>query len=283
MSNPVIIRIPSSVSKKAQIVPADKEISSLDEASKLLPAGVYTTFRTYQKFFVIHLRDHFDRLENSARLIGKQIQLDSDHIRVELRKTLTQFPANEARVRISIDLTREAGEIYLILEALHIPSLEEYHSGVAVLTRKMHRENPMAKVTSFITEASKIRKANSQLPINETLMISEDGTILEGISSNFFAVRNDAIYTAGEGILAGITRKTVIDIAESLGIPVNLHAIKVGDINNYSEAFITSASRAILPVTRIYDRVVGNGQVGKITQALQIAFQQNLDAVLEEI
>jgi len=283
MSNPVIIRIPSSVSKKAQIVPADKEISSLDEASKLLPAGVYTTFRTYQKFFVIHLRDHFDRLENSARLIGKQIQLDSDHIRVELRKTLTQFPANEARVRISIDLTREAGEIYLILEALHIPSLEEYHSGVAVLTRKMHRENPMAKVTSFITEASKIRKANSQLPINETLMISEDGTILEGISSNFFAVRNDAIYTAGEGILAGITRKTVIDIAESLGIPVNLHAIKVGDINNYSEAFITSASRAILPVTRINDRVVGNGQVGKITQALQIAFQQNLDAVLEEI
>lgn len=283
MSTLEILRIPSNISQKALSVLVDNEIPSLDEASRLLPAGVYTTFRTYQKVFVLHLRDHFDRLENSARLIGTQIQLDSDRIRVELRKMLSQFPANEARVRISIDLTIAVGEIYLILEDLHIPSLEEYHFGVAVVTRKMHRENPMAKVTSFITEASEIRKANRQLPINETLMVLDDGTILEGISSNFFAVRNEAIYTAGEGILTGITRKTVIDIAESLGIPVNLHAIKVGDINNYSEAFITSASRAILPVTRINDRLVGNGQVGKITQALQIAFQQNLDAVLEEI
>ncbi|HWQ03898.1 MAG TPA: aminotransferase class IV [Longilinea sp.] len=283
MSTLKIIRIPVIISQKSYTVLEDEEIHSLDEASRHIPAGVYTTFRTYQKFFVLHLRDHFERLENSASLTGKGIQLDRDRIRIDLRKALIQFPEIEARVRVSIDLTKEIGEVYLILEGLHTPSREDYHSGVAVITRTMHRENPEAKVTSFIAEASEIRKASSQLLINETLMVSEDGSILEGLSSNFFAVRNDVIYTAGKGILQGITRKTVVDIAESIGISVNLQPMKVGDLSHYSEAFITSASRAILPVIRIDDRVVGNGQVGKITQALQIAFQSNLDTFLEEI
>ena len=200
-----------------------------------------------------------------------------------MRKTLTQFPENETRIRISIDLTNEVGNVYLILEKLHTPSLDDYHFGVAVITRIMHRENPTAKVTAFIAEANEIRKANSQLPINDTLMVSENGSILEGLSSNFFAVRNGVLCTAGVGILEGITRKTVIEIAETIGIPVELHAVRIADLAKYSEAFITSASRAILPVTRINNHVIGNGQVGKITQRLQIAFQKNLDPVLEEI
>jgi branched-subunit amino acid aminotransferase/4-amino-4-deoxychorismate lyase len=279
----IIIRIPTNISQKAQILPKGNEVSSLDEASKLIPAGVYTTFRTYQKYFVLHLQDHFERLEYSANLTGNIIQLDQERIRIELRKALLQFSENEARIRISIDLTNEVGDVYLVFEKLQTPSKVDYQSGVAVVTLKMHRENPAAKVTSFIAEANGIRKANRQHPINETLMVLEDGSILEGLSSNFFAVKNDELYTAGEGILAGITRKTVIEIAETIGIRVELHAVKIGDLGRYSEAFITSASRAILPVTRINDQLVGNGQVGKITQRLQIAFQQNLDAVLEEI
>lgn len=279
----IIMRIPAIISQKVQLLPVKNEVASLDEASKIIPAGVYTTFRTYQKYFVLHLRDHFERLEISARLTGSAIQLDRERIKVELRKTLAQFPEKETRIRISIDLTKEAGDVYLILEELHTPSFDDYHFGVAVITRIMHRKNPTAKVTSFIAEANEIRKAYSPLPINDTLMVSENGLILEGLSSNFFAVKNGALYTAGVGILEGITRKTVIEIAETIGIPVELHAVRIADLTKYSEAFITSASRAILPVTRINDHMIGNGQVGKITQRLQIAFQKNLDPVLEEI
>lgn len=278
-----VVRIPVSQSQKSVVLDLAADTNTLDQASHQLPGGVYTTFRTYQKGYVLHLFDHFERLENSARLTGFNIQLDTDRVRRELRKALAQFPANEARVRVSIDLTDRIGDLYLILEPLHIPSLQEYRAGVTVITRKMQRENPQAKVTSFITRADEIRHDKSQQDIHETLMVSADGRILEGLSSNFFGIRDQILYTAGEGVLPGITRKLVIEVAEKAGYLVVFEAIKTDELERLSEAFITSASRAILPVTRINNRPVGTGQVGKITRELQFAFQKNLDAALDEI
>ncbi len=283
MPTPLVIKIPIDAGQKAFPVSLIGDTDSLNAASNQLPGGVYTTFRTYQKRFVLYLTEHFDRLINSAELTGHRIQLDTERIRLVLRKTLAQFPGEEARVRISIDLTDNIGDIFLILEELHIPSLQEYRSGVAVITRKMHRDNPQAKVTSFISRADEVRSQESQPDINETLMISDQGLVLEGLSSNFFGIRNQMIYTAGEGVLPGITRKLVIEVAERAGYPVELKSLKTDDLKQLSEAFITSASRAILPVTKINTWPVGTGQVGKITQTLQIAFQKNLDAALEEI
>lgn len=277
------IRIPTESGKKAQEIHFPIEPATLDEASNQLPGGVYTTFRTYQKNYVLHLLDHFERLEDSAERTGHRIQLDTERLRRELRKALAQYPADEARVRISIDLSNNIGDLYLVLEELHIPSLEDYRNGVAVITCKMHRDNPQAKVTSFITRAGEVRKQEAQAAIHETLMISDQGLVLEGLSSNFFGIRNQVVYTAGEGVLPGITRKLVIEIAEAAGYPVELKAIRFAELAQLSEAFITSTSRAILPVTRINNRPVGTGQVGKITHALQIAFQKNLDAALDLI
>jgi branched-chain amino acid aminotransferase len=284
MSALFVIRIPHWPSQRTQEISLTEGTQSLDEASRQLPGGVYTTFRTYQKNYVLHLFDHFERLENSAKLTGFPIQLDTLRVRRELRKALAQFPADETRVRISIDLTSSrTGDLYLLLEELRIPALEEYRSGVAVITRKMHRENPQAKVTSFISMADEVRNQESQANIHETLMVSEQGFVLEGLSSNFFGIRNQMVYTADEGVLPGITRKMVIEVAERAGYPVVLQNIKYEDLNKFSEAFITSASRAILPVARINNRPVGTGQVGKITRELMFAFQKNLDAVLDEI
>ncbi len=283
MSSILVIQIPADAGKKALPISLPEIPSTLNEASNQLPGGVYTTFRTYQKKYVLYLAEHFDRLVNSAALTGHTLTLDSERIRLALRKALAQFPAEETRVRISIDLSTMIGDSYLILEALHIPSLQEYRSGVAVITRKMHRENPQAKVTSFISRADMVRSQEGMTGINETLMISDQGLVLEGLTSNFFGIRNQIIYTAGEGVLPGITRKLAIEVAERAGYPVELKSLKVDELGQLSEAFITSASRAILPVTQINNRPVGTGQVGKITQTLQIAFQKNLDAALEEI
>lgn len=277
------IRIPDNPTQKTIILDLSADTATLDQASHQLPGGVYTTFRTYQKGYVLHLFDHFERLEDSARLVGFPIQLDTDRIRRELRKALAQFPADEARVRITIDLTRKIGDLYLILEALHIPSIQDYRTGVTVITRKMQRENPQAKVTSFINKADEVRHQEIQQNIHETLMVSTDGRILEGLSSNFFGVRDQTLFTAGEGVLPGITRKLVIEVAEKAGYSVVLEGIQINALDQLSEAFITSASRAILPVTRINNRPVGTGQVGKITRELQFAFQKNLDAALDEI
>lgn len=269
--------------KTAEKIVLPQSPLSLDDISRQIPGGVYTTFRTYQKRYAISLSDHFERLENSASLSGQSITLDREWIRLQLRKVLEHFLSEEARVRISIDLTKKAGDVYFGLEELHTPSIEEYRQGVSIITQKMHRENPQAKATSFIQEAEKVRQQNDKKGINEILMISDDGHVLEGLSSNFFGILHGHIVTAKDGILPGITRKVVLDLANQLGIPVVYNNLRVGDISKLDEAFITSASRAVLPVTNIDGQPVRNGQVGEITRKLQTAFQKNLDASLDLI
>ncbi len=283
MSLITTIIIPLRVGQRSEILRLQNQINSLDDASRQLPAGVYTTFRTYQKRYAVSLLEHFDRLESSARLSGTAISLDHERLRQELRSALNYFEPTEARVRISVDLTVNPGDVYLSLEELHTPTVDQYRDGVAVITRKMHRENPEAKATNFILEAEKVRHEINPQEINEVLMISEDDHVLEGLSSNFFGIQNEVLITAEEGILPGITRKMTIEIARQLGYFVVYRNIQREELPKLDEAFITSASRAILPVTRINNRLVGTGKVGNTTRKLQIAFQKNLDAALELI
>ena len=283
MSLITTIIIPLRVGQRSEILRLQNQINSLDDASRQLPAGVYTTFRTYQKRYAVSLLEHFDRLESSARLSGTAISLDHERLRQELRSALNYFEPTEARVRISVDLTVNPGDVYLSLEELHTPTVDQYRDGVAVITRKMHRENPEAKATNFILEAEKVRHEINPQEINEVLMISEDDHVLEGLSSNFFGIQNEVLITAEEGILPGITRKMAIEIARQLGYFVVYRNIQREELPKLDEAFITSASRAILPVTRINNRLVGTGKVGNTTRKLQIAFQKNLDAALELI
>ena len=283
MSLITTIIIPLRVGQRSEILRLQNQINSLDDASRQLPAGVYTTFRTYQKRYAVSLLEHFDRLESSARLSGTAISLDHERLRQELRSALNYFEPTEARVRISVDLTVNPGDVYLSLEELHTPTVDQYRDGVAVITRKMHRENPEAKATNFILEAEKVRHEINPQEINEVLMISEDDHVLEGLSSNFFGIQNEVLITAEEGILPGITRKMAIEIARQLGYFVVYRNIQREELPKLDEAFITSASRAILPVTRINNRLVGTGKVGNTTRELQVAFQKILDASLELI
>lgn len=278
-----VIQIPANASQIAQKISLPVHAHSLDEASRQIPSGVYTTFRTYQKFYVLHLRDHFERLEESAKLTGHPVTIDTVRIRMELNKALTKYPSDEVRMRLSVDLTANPGDVYLAIEELQIPTLEEYSLGVAATTQVMHRENPEAKVTSFISEATQARRNSPGVKINEILMVSDDGVILEGLSSNFFGVQGETIFTAGDGILPGITRKMVVDVADLTGFQMVFTGVHLKDLKKLDEAFITSASRAILPVTQIDGKPVGSGLVGDVTRRLQIAFQKNLDAAVEKI
>jgi branched-chain amino acid aminotransferase len=146
-----------------------------------------------------------------------------------------------------------------------------YHEGVACLTLpRLHRDQPRVKDTRFIPTA---RRAYARLPlgVEEALLLSEDGAILEGLSSNFFAVLGGALRTEEERVLAGITRALVLDAAQSLA-PVVLRAVGRDELHRVEEAFITSASRGVLPVVRIDDEPIGDGRVGRLTQAVADAF-----------
>lgn len=258
------------------------ELKSLDEISKELPEGVYSTFRTFQHDGVLDFGAHIRRLKESARLSKHEIAIHEASLREAIRNGLAGFATGEARVRLTLDLNVNPGDIYISFERLVTPSKKAYELGVKAITRRLHRENPKAKGTSFLGVAEKLRKT---LPagINEILMVSDDGKILEGLSSNFFAVIDGEIWTADEGVLSGITRSVVLDIAEKTGVVVKLCAAPLSDLSRIDEAFITSTSRSILPVVNIDQTQIGNGKPGPVTIKVMTTFDENLKREIEKI
>lgn len=258
------------------------EAASMDDVTRQLPAGVYTTFRTYHKIKVLHLEEHFSRLQESATLLGKRIQISRLFIRESIRAAILLQHDQEHRVRINIDLQDKPGTLYIIIEPLVVLPSKAYRDGVQVIFSHLHRENPTAKSTAFVQIADVERKRLLD-GVNEALMVDPDGNILEGLSSNFFGIQNNTLFTAEEGVLKGITRSQVLRCAESAGILVVRKPVNVKDLPLLTEAFITSASRGVLPVVQIETTRIGNGKPGRITRAIENLFNQMIEGEIEEI
>jgi branched-chain amino acid aminotransferase len=277
-----IWRFQPSGNNNIESINLDSHSSSLNQASENISQGGYTTFRTYGKTDALHLDDHLARLQETARLSGHNIQVNWDQLRSAIRQALAVFPASEARVRLTVDLVDEPGTIFIMLEPLSVPPAEDYMRGVAVTTSVLHRENPLAKLTGFIRTASAIRHAAPE-GIEEVLMIGEDGRVLEGLTSNFFAFYKGEIWTAEQGILRGITRSIVLDECQIERLRMRFEGFPFADIPGLSEAFITSSSRAVLPVIKIDHFQIGNGFPGPVANTLLERYQKRVSLEIQPI
>lgn len=259
------------------------EVRDLDQAAIELPGGAYTTLRTFDRFKVLRLGDHVHRLEETARWVDQPVHLDRVGLQIGLRNAATDFPGDQdLRMRIIVDLELRPGEVYIAVVRLKTPSPEDYQFGVYTVICDLQRQLPRAKLTRFIARAGTIRRA---LPpgVNEALLVDSQGRLLEGLSSNFFAVRAGQLWTAGEGVLLGTSRRLVLDEARKLGIRVRMQGVPAQEVANLDEAFITSASRAILPIHQIGPTQVLSGEVKGITSRLMGAYHQHIRREIEPL
>lgn len=260
-----------------------RPVETLDEASSFLPGGAYTTFRTYEGTKALCLDEHFRRLENTARLADSPVQFNQEAIRQALRRILAQpSPTLDRRFRLTLDLEDCPGVVYIASEPLSSLPESAYQRGVWVITSDLQRQLPQAKLTRFIARAAPVRRS---LPagVHEAIMVAPDGRLLEGLSSNFFAVKNGELWTAQEGVLAGVTRSLVLECAQRLGIITRGEAARLADLPTLEEAFITSSSRGVLPVRRIDQYEIGNGQPGNFTRKLMRAYQDCIEERIEPV
>ena len=252
------------------------------EAQLRTPEGAYTTFRTYDKYFVLNLPQHFERLEETAALAGKAIRLDKDELRSVLVGILDETNAPEARIRISVDLSINLGEIYIAAEPFVPLPPEAYTEGVDTATTRIRRNNPRAKLNRFLPQAEAVRRSEKK-NVDEYLMLNDDREILEGLSSNFYAVIRGEIFTADEGVLAGTTRRFILDLVEANRIPIQFRPVSTFELNRLDEAFISSTSRSILPIRKIDHRIIGNGKPGPTTTKLMKEFSINIKKKLADL
>jgi branched-chain amino acid aminotransferase len=232
---------------------------SLAASSATLPDGAYTTFRTYAGRRVLHLDRHLDRLDETIALEGGAGRVDCLAARAATSKALDETAWPETRVRLTFAPPR----LFVAAEPFEPLPRAAYEAGVACVTLGLRRVNPRAKDTRFIATAG---AAYRQLPagIEEGLLV-ENEVVLEGLSSNFFAVMGARLHTEEERVLLGVTRSLVLELAEGL-IAVERRAVRVTELPQLSEAFLTSVSRGVLPVVRIDGNAICDGRVGPVTR-----------------
>src|SRR5215211_3379531 len=259
------------------------DLPDFDSITTSVPTGLYTTFRTYgERTRVIGLRAHLERLYLPAKAQGIVPALRKPYaLREVLFDLLQGLNMPEARVRLILDTSVEQGTIYVLLQPMRALPAEVYSQGVHLEISRFSREKPSLKQTAFISESA-FDRTRVGGEVFEVLLANK-GRIWEGMTSNFFYVRDEMLCTAGRGVLIGVTRQTVIALAKREQIKFCIKALALKELPLIEEAFITSSSRGIVPVVQIGEQQIGDGQVGPMTRKLMNVYETEVLSLAEEI
>ncbi len=260
-----------------ELLPLPDTASSLTTVYAGLALGVYSAMRTYERNKFLELDAHLDRTEQSMALLRWDYELDRERLKWALDTVTSAFPT-DARVRFDIlnqparSLGTESRELIALTPFKQWPK-QHYTEGVgADFVPDMVRDEPLAKTAEFAERRSRMLPSRSQFHY-EYLLLDEYDNILEGTLTNFWAVRDGVVWTAGEDVLEGITRKILLDLIPGMGIPVIEQAVNKRDLSSLDEAFLSGSSRTIVPVTRIASYEIGSGRPGPISRQILRAYQ----------
>ena len=252
----------------------------MQDASRHEPSGVYTVARTFHRTSALELDAHLDRLEESAHLLGIPLKLDRAALRRTLRQLIDETGYPESRFRITIPAARP-DHIYFAIEPLHEVPPELRKHGVRVQTFPGHRRNPRAKNTDWMKERALLQQQMTD-GTYEGLLVSPDGFILEGLGSNFYGILGSELHTASNGVLRGISRRIVLEVAPQV-LPVCTEPVALDAVPQLQEAFLTSSSRGVVPIVMIDDHRVGDGRPGPLTREIEARYNAWAEAHLEPI
>lgn len=262
--------------------PASYTADSLLDAARFEPAdGVYTISNTFEGTKALRLNAHLNRLEDSARQEGIPLALDRPRLRAALRQLINEAGYGDVRFRITVPGT-DPTVLILSCEPFRPLPTATYEQGVrVVLIHGTTRHNPDAKTTDWMLDRQAI-EASLPSGVFTGILVGDYGELLEGLSSNFYAIVDGELWTAGAGVLPGIARQIVLEVAPGV-LPVRREAPLTADMQRMTEAFLTSASRGIVPIVQIDERILGAGTPGPLTHVLRERYQAWANAHLEEM
>ena len=275
-----ILRMPlrGAVYVNGTITPAHQAVIPVFDHGFLYGEGIYETLRTYNKVPFLYDR-HMRRFRASAERLDLLVPFDDETLAAWVDDTLAAAgDLREAYIRIL--LTRGVGELSYDLGATPAPSLviivkplDEVParvdengiviSLVPILRNHPGSVNPIIKSNNLLNNAMAMQRANRH-GAEEALMCNYRGELAECAQTNFFLVRGGRLLTppSTAGLLEGITRGFLFDLARDAGIEAREEVLRPDDLDTADEAFITGTTRELSPVVRIDERVIGSGKPG---------------------
>ena len=278
-----------------KLVPAKEARVSIYDHGLLYGYGLFETMRAYNgKIFL--LERHINRLTVSAKYAGLSDALAGIDLAKACTDTLKANNLKEARIRLTVtggeaDTFPWAGTdspATVVITAKPFVSIPEdkYEQGfrVRIASVRHCRDSKLSgiKSTSYLISVLAKKEATAQ-GLDEALLLNDDGYIAEGGSSNVFFVRSSRLITPseGSGILPGITRQVVIELAEELDIAVTEGTVGMAIIRQCEEAFLTNSTMEIMPMVMASDETgwtvkIGTGRPGPITLKLMAAYRERV-------
>lgn len=255
--------------------------------------GVYETLRTYDRVPFLFDR-HMRRLRQSSALMALPVPFDDAELLAAVEKTMTAH-AGLAEAYIRVLLTRGVGELtynpaatpapttVIIVKPFPAPPERTFMEGITLSLVTIRRNhplalNPMIKSNNLINNALAMQEA-LRAGAEEALMRNQAGDIVECSQSNFFIVRDGALMTPPltAGLLPGITREYVMELARSLGVPAREQRLTPDDLRTADEAFITGTTREVTPVVKVDALTIGDGRPGPISRQLLQEFRKTVN------
>lgn len=240
--------------------------------------GIFDYLRTYQRR-PFHLKEHLQRLKFSADEIGLSVPHSLEEIESIVETLIEKTPGEEISIKILVtggispDQFTPQNNSSLIAYAFALKPFREacYTNGVHAATSTLPRSIPRAKTIHYIPALMAMKKAR-EVEASEALFLSSEKGILEGTTSNFFAIKGKTLITAhSDELLFGITREVIINLARGL-FTLEFRTLPLSEIESIDECFLSSSNREVMPIISIDGMTIGSGQVGKHTRLLMQRF-----------
>ena len=287
--------VPGVVSINGVLTPiAEGRIPVLDHGF-LFGDNIYETFRTYNQKPFLFSR-HFERLKRSARAIFMDLPCTREHLLEETRRTVAAA-GNSSEHRVRITITRGPGDVSPDPESCDAPSIiifatpmadlpaPVYEKGVDVIVSSFYRSRQLgdAKTGNLLRSVLAMREAKAAGAF-EAITLTSDGRISDGITSNIYLIQGSTLLTPSResGILEGITRGVVLDLAKRAQMTVVEGVLDLTEIDKSDELFLTSSTRGVVPIVRVAGKPVGSGVPGPVTRRLMEAYRREVEVLLLE-
>ncbi len=251
--------------------------------------GIFEGIRAYNGR-VFRLDEHLIRLYESAKSLHIEIPVTLDEMRVIVLETLRRNKLSDSYIRLMV--TRGVGDLGLdprkcskasiicITDTIKLYPADAYENGLRIMTAST-RKNPPDCLSPRIKSMNYLNNILAKIEaigagLSESLMLDKNGFLTECTSENIFLVKRGVVYTPTSvvGILEGITRSVVMELAGKEKMDVQMAFLTPHDLYTADEGFVTGTGAEILPVVEIDGRKIGDGRVGPITKLLLKKFRE---------
>jgi branched-subunit amino acid aminotransferase/4-amino-4-deoxychorismate lyase len=222
------------------------------------------------------LDDYLDRFYKSAEILHLEVPLNRDLLKAKIDYLLQQNKFGTSGIKLlltggySEDLYSPSTPNFMILNLPVIHQPGDFGDGVKLILLDYLRHIPEVKTTFYLPSIALSPELKEKGAIE--VLYHHNGLISETTRANFFLIKNGRLITPVSGVLKGITRKYVLYVAKEM-MPVEEREVKLSELWESDEAFITGTSKHVAPVVEVEGRMIGNGKPGEITKAISEAYE----------